>query len=93
MIRTILEVVAMMARRTASRAGTRTSAIDPKTVATGKDRLRMIGMTRFRPSRAGDQLRILRAKMSVTGHAFATISAALKRQMSLRQIAALTGLR
>ncbi len=93
MIRTILDVVAtMMARRTASRAGTRANAIDPITVATGKDRTRTTGTIRFRRSRAG-QLRILHAKTIVIGHVVVAMTAALERQMPQRQTAAITGLR
>ena len=92
MIRTIVEIVAMMARQAASRGGTRSTAIDPKTVATDKDRTRTIGTTRFRPSRA-NQVRTLHAKTIVSNHAFVAMTAALEGQMSQRQTGVITGLR
>ncbi len=74
MIQIIAEIAATMARRIANRTATRVSTIDRKTVATGKDRMRTSETTRFRPTRAGDQLEILHVKTIVSGHAFAAMT-------------------
>jgi hypothetical protein len=77
MIQIAPEIAATMARRMASRTATRASAIDRKTVATGKDRMRTSETTRFRPTRAGERLRILHARAIVSSHAFAATTTAL----------------
>ena len=93
LLRTAMDAVATMVPRTVGHAATPAGVITPITVVTDRDRMRTTETTRCRPTRADAQLRIRRAETTVTGHAFAATTAALHGQTSLRQSAAVTGLR